>query len=110
MKRYIFTETQMRKLIDNVVSEQITSTPISKFPFAFDNTSTDFQGEIKNGFLYITLENEYKGKRIFKIGPVKTSKLSKGMVTITKKNGTETVTLGGHPILFQDGFKVMAVG
>ncbi len=109
MKKYIFTESQIKKVIDRVVTEQEVK-PVSKFPFAFDNGKTTFEGEIKNGFLYIRLESDYKGKRIFKVGPVSSSKMTKGQVTITKKNGAESVMIGNTPVTFQDGFKVVAVG
>ena len=109
MKKYIFTESQIKKVIDSVITEQ-SNKSTGKFPFAFDNSSTDFQGEIKNNFLYITLESDYMGYTTFKAGPIiKMPKKTAGTVTITKKNGNESVTLVGEPIIFTQSYTVKPV-
>jgi hypothetical protein len=130
MKKFIFTESQIKKVLDVLIFEEKPNNekkhmfdkehktkiseqsikPISKFPFAFDNSSTDFQGQIKNGFLYLTLESPYKGNTTFKVGPLsKTPRKNMGILTVTKKNGKETVTLAGEPLMFAQEIKVIPV-
>ena len=66
MKKIIkLTESDLEKIIKKVMSEQ--TLPQAKFTFAFENSTTDFEGEItKDGFLLIETEMGQK----FKVGPI----------------------------------------
>ena len=87
MKKYIFTESQIKKVIDGVINEDTTMG--DKFPFAFDNSTTNLEGEIRNDkFLYASTETG----NTYKIGPVaQVPFIGQCAVDIIKKNGIATI-------------------
>jgi hypothetical protein len=95
MKKYIFTESQVKKIIDSQVSNQVNEgfgLNMDKFPFVFnDGTPTYFTGEIKrDGYLYATSETP----NTYKIGPLtKVPFVGQCGVKMVKVNGKTTVTV-----------------
>lgn len=87
MKKYIFTESQIKKVIDGVINEEANMG--DKFPFAFDNTTTNLEGQIKNDkFLYASTENG----STYKIGPIaQVPFVGSCAVDIIKNNGVATI-------------------
>jgi hypothetical protein len=87
MKKYIFTESQIKKVIDGVINEQVVKT--DKFSFAFDNDTTNLEGVIKNDkFLYASTETP----NTYKIGPIaQVPFVGQCAVDIIKKNGVATI-------------------
>jgi hypothetical protein len=113
MKKYIFTESQLKNILDTLIQEenQISEQsikPVGKFTFAFNNHKTDFQGEIKrDGYLYISTEMG----RHFKVGPLsKVPKIGQAMVTIDKKGTIENVYFGKTLLQFVPNFIVKQIG
>ncbi len=91
MKKVIrLTESDLTELVKRVISEQQSQ---SKFPFAFDNSTTNFQGEItKDGFLTIKTEMGHE----YKIGPIEGVPFVGGAsVKIKKGQGVEKVFVAG---------------
>ena len=113
MKKYIFTESQLKNILDTLISEEKhineqRAQPSPKFTFAFDNRKTDFQGEIKrDGYLYISTEMG----RHFKVGPlVKVPTIGQSMVTINKRGSNEQVYFGKTLLQFVPNFIVKQIG
>lgn len=92
MKKYIFTETQLKKLMDNVLNEEMSGNG-GKLYFAFDNDVTDFEGVIgKDGFLYPYTEMF----ETWKVGPIsKVPYVGQVFVQIDKRGGKETIYVTG---------------
>mgnify|MGYP000520566644 CR=1 FL=1 len=99
--KYIFTEGQIKSILDNLISEerQINEQhqTNNKLSFATNNTTTEFDGEIKkDGYLYLTSE-----KKQYKIGPLsKIPEYGKSKIKIIKKNDSEKILFGKTPLLF----------
>ena len=95
--KYIFTENQVKKIIDNQLNEQTTPNK-DCFTMAFDNSKTTFDnGVIRNGYLTFSSEmNTYTCGKI--AGMVNVTK--PGSVEIIKKNGVSTVLIyqNGKPV------------
>ena len=92
MKKYILTETQLKKLIDGMISEEVTTN--GKLHFAFDGEVTDFQGVIgKDGYLYPYTEMF----ETWKVGPIsKVPYTGDVFVQIDKRGGKEVIyVIGG---------------
>ena len=111
MKKYIFTESQLKNILDTLISEekQVNEQHQStgKFTFAFDNHKTNFQGEIKrDGYLYLSTEMG----RNFKAGPLaKVPTIGQAMVTIDKKGTIENVYFGKTLLQFVPNFVVKQI-
>lgn len=88
MKKYIFTESQLKRLLDGVISEQS-----GKLNLAFDNDVTNFEGVIgKDGYLYPYTEM----RKTWKIGPIsKVPFVGQTYVEIVKKGGKEEIYVTG---------------
>lgn len=111
MKKYIFTESQLKNILDTLISEekQINEQhhAVGKFTFAVDNTSSNFEGEIKrDGYLYVSTET-----RQFKVGPLaKVPTVGQAMITINKKGSNEQVYFGKTLLQFVPNFIVKQIG
>lgn len=84
------TESDLEKIIKRVIKEQQSQ---SKFPFAFDNKTTRFEGEIgKDGYLIIRTEMG----RVYKVGPIDGVPFVGGTaIDIEKNKGIEKVYIFG---------------
>lgn len=91
MKKYIFTESQLKRLIDGVISEQTESK--GKLYFAFDNDVTDFEAVIgKDGYIYPYTEMF----ETWKVGPIaRVPFVGQTIVNIDKRNGKEDIYVTG---------------
>jgi hypothetical protein len=94
MKKYIFTENQIKKIIDNQLNEQIVPKK-DCFSMAFDNSKTTFDnGVIRNGDLTFSSEmNTYRCGKVSRL----TTATGPGSIVIDKKNGVSSV------IMYQNG-------
>jgi hypothetical protein len=91
MKKVVrLTENDLANIIKKVISEQQSQ---SKFPFAFDNKTTSFGGEItKDGYLIVKTEMGHE----YKIGPIEGVPFVGGAnIQIRKGQGVEKVFVAG---------------
>ena len=102
MKKYIFTESQIKKIIDSTISEQMTPQKDCFF-MAFDNHKTTFDnGYVKNGDLYFSSEmNTYKCGKASNVMNTK----GPGSIDIIKKNGVSSVMFYGKMEKMQINFE-----
>ena len=93
MKKYIFTESQLKTIIDSQLNEQVTPNKDCFF-MAFDNHKTTFDnGIIQNGILSFDGEmNSYMCSNV-----LNTNVTGPGSIDIIKKQGIPTV------IMYQNG-------
>lgn len=92
MKKVIkLTESDLNKIVKKVLSEQIKTK--SKFPFAFEDGTTDFEGEItRDGYLTVRTEMGHE----YKVGPIEGVPFVGGtLVQVEKKNGVEKLFIFG---------------
>jgi hypothetical protein len=103
------TESDLTRIVKRIIQEQSfpkQSFTKTKFPFAFDNNTTPFSGEIKDGYLFITTEMGHE----FQVGPLEKEQFKGGVyVQIVKdKNGEKVfVTDNKHvkkELKFQPNF------
>lgn len=93
MKKTIrLSETDLTNIVRKVIMEQQKTQ--SKFPFAFDNHTTDFEGEItRDGYLTIRTEMGHE----YKVGPIDGVPFVGGtFVQVEKKNGVEKIFIFGN--------------
>ncbi len=91
MKKIVrLTENDLANIIKRVISEQQSQ---SKFPFAFDDKKTSFEGEItKDGYLKVKTEMGHE----YKIGPIEGVPFVGGAnIQIEKGQGFEKVFVAG---------------
>lgn len=92
MKKVIrLTESDLSKIVQKVLSEQTKNK--SKFFFAFEDGTTDFEGEItRDG--YLTVRTEMGDE--FKVGPIDgVPFVGPTFVKVDRKNGNEKVFIFG---------------
>lgn len=95
MKKYIFTESQVKGILNSLIKEEEMGTqPKCKFDFGFDNQITNFQGLIhRDGYLYVYTENF----DAWKVGPIsKVPKIGPVFVEVDRRDGREIIRIGEH--------------